>query len=217
MTRTCCLSPLLLLAASCAHLPSLSPLPEDATAATTARCQQVFPRQPWHATHTIFATLPFGQNSELLGVTATSPEGLHAVLLSPEGLTLFDGVQRRQGAAGPPLVVKRAVPPFDQPAFAASLMADVGSAFLAPPGAPLAVGRYASGDSVCRWSPLANETTDVVLGVAGTKMVLTFRNLHLVRQVALVGSGDDGFFTEVSLTVPGAGGYTLEMRLVDRE
>jgi hypothetical protein len=48
-------------------------------------------------------------------------------------------------------------------------------------------------------------------------MVLTFRNLHLVRQVALVGSGDDGFFTEVSLTVPGAGGYTLEMRLVDRE
>jgi len=208
---------LLFAGAACAHLPTLAPMAEAQKSATVARCLASFPRQPWRATHAIFATLPFGQQSQLVGVTATGPDGLHAVLLSPEGLALFDGTQRRPGAAGPPLAVRRAVPPFDRPAFAASLIADVGTVFLAPAGAPTEVGTYLTGESVCRWVLPPSEATEVILGPAGTRSLRTYRNLHLGRHVDFLGAADNGFFPEVRLVVPGAGGYTLEMRLVDHE
>jgi hypothetical protein len=199
--------------ASCAHLPPLAPVDANQARSAAERCRQAFPVQPWRATHTIFAALPFGQNSELIGVTAASAEGMHSILLSPEGLSLFDGVQRATGG----LLVHRAVPPFDRPDFAASLMADVGNAFLSPAGAPVAIGTYASGATVCRWSPPAGETTDVELGEGGPRAIRTYRALHVTREILLVGAGDKGFFPLVVLRVPGPGGYELEMRLVDHE
>jgi hypothetical protein len=202
-----------LLVASCAHLPPLTPVDANLAQRVTERCRRAFPTQPWRATHTIFATLPFGQNSEFIGVTATGVEGLRAILLSPEGLRLFDGVQRAAGG----LRVQRAVPPFDRPDFAASLMADVGSAFLSPAGAPMAIGAYASGETVCRWSPLGGETTDVALGEGGPRAIRTYRATHATREILLVGEGSGGFFPLVVLRVPGPGGYELEMKLVDRE
>jgi len=205
----------ILLAASCAHLPLLAPI--DANQAQTAaeRCRQAFPAQPWRATHTIFAALPFGMHSQLIGVTAVGAEGLHSILLSPEGLSLFDGVQRSGKNGG--LVVHRAVPPFDRPDFAASLMADVGNAFLSPAGPPAAIGTYKTGETVCRWSPPDGETTDVELGTDGPRAIRTYRAVHATREILLVGAPTGGFYPLVVLRVPGSGGYELEMRLVDHE
>jgi len=207
--------PALLLAASCAHLPGLAPVDANQAQAAAARCKQAFPPQPWRATHTLFAALPFGQNTELVGVTAVGPEGLHAILLSPEGISLFDGLQRSGPDAG--LVVRRALPPFDRPDYAASLMADVGSAFLPPAGPPLAIGTYPTGETVCRWSPPGGETTDVELGSDGPRTIRTYRGMHATREILLVGAPASGFYPLLILRVPGAGSYTLEMRLVDRE
>ena len=204
-----------LLASSCAHLPLLSPIDAGHVQAAAERCKQAFPAQPWRATHTIFAALPFGQNSQLIGVTAAGPEGLHSILLSPEGITLFDGVQRDGTAAG--LVVHRAVPPFDRADFALSLMADVGNAFLSPAGPPVAIGAYKTGETVCRWSPPGGETTDVQLGEDGPRRIRTYRDLRATREILLVGTAANGFYPLVVLRVRGSGGYELEMRLVDRE
>jgi len=205
----------ILLAASCAHLPLLAPIEASQAQTAAERCRQAFPPQPWRATHTIFAALPFGQNSQLIGVTAVGTEGLHSILLSPEGLSLFDGVQRSGKDGG--LVVHRAVPPFDRPDFAASLMADVGNAFLSPAGPPLAIGTYKTGETVCRWSPPDSETTDVELGADGPHAIRTYRAVHVTREILLVGAPTGGFYPLVVLRVPGAGGYQLEMRLVDHE
>jgi hypothetical protein len=204
---------LLLSTAACAHLPVLSPVGAGAAEEAAARCQQAFPAQPWHATHTIFASLPFGQNSGLIGATAAEAGALHAVLVSPEGVTLFDGTQR--GSA--PLTIDRAVPPFDRPIFAASLMADVGNSFLSPAGPPTAIGTYVDGATVCRWSPPGREITDVELAADGPRAIRTFWGTRLSREILLLGQPDKGFFPLVVLRVPGTGGYRLELRLVDHE
>jgi hypothetical protein len=207
---------LLLLCAACAHLPTLTPVAEDAKA-VAARCRQAYPRQPWRATHTIFATLPFGNNGGLVGVTAAGPDGLRAILLSPEGISLFDGLQNNRNPLSPDLRIDRAVPPFDRPAFGASLMADVGNAYLPPAGEPTAIGSYATGETVCRWIPERGESTDIALGSDGPRVIRTFARMHLSREIFLVGTPRDGFFPLVILNVPGAGGYRLEMQLVDHE
>jgi hypothetical protein len=202
----------LLPVAACAHLPLLAPIDVNQTQAAAEQCRQAFPAQPWRATHTIFAALPFGMNSQLIGVTAVGAEGLHTILLSPEGLSLFDGVQH-----GGKLVVHRAVSPFDRFDFAASLMADVGNAFLSPAGPPAAIGTYKTGETVCRWSPPDGETTDVELGQGGPRRIRTFRAMRATREILLVGDATGGFYPLVVMRVPGAGGYELEMRLVDHE
>src|SRR5450631_1245141 len=204
---------LLLSTAACAHLPALRPVDAESAKDAGARCQQAFPAQPWHATHTIFASLPFGQNSGLIGVTAAEAGALHAVLVSPEGVTLFDGTQR----GGVPLKIDRAVPPFDRAAFAASLMADVGNVYLSPAGPPTAIGTYLSGATVCRWSPPDRETTDVELAADGPRAIRTFRGVRLSREILLLGTPDKGFYPLVVLHVPGTGGYQLEMRLIEHE
>jgi hypothetical protein len=214
--RRAALVVLLLLGGACAHLPTLSPVADD-VGSVTEHCRQAYPHQPWRATHAIFATLPFGNNGGLVGVTAAGPDGLHAVLLSPEGISLFDGLQNNRNPLAPELTVARAVPPFDRPAFAASLMADVGNAFLPPAGAPTAIGAYATGETVCRWTPARGQTTDIEIARDGSRVIRTFERMHLTREIFLLGTPTAGFYPLLVLSVPGAGGYRLEMRLVDHE
>jgi hypothetical protein len=209
----------LLLWGGCAgHLPPLSEAGIQNRTATIAMCRQAFPPQPWRATHTIFATLPLGYNGALIGVTVAEGESLHAMLLSPEGITLFDATQTVDRDGRPSkLTVRRAVPPLDRSGFAASLLADVGNAFLPPPGDPTGVGRSTTGQIVCRWAHPDGDATEVELGTSGPARVRTYRGVRLRRAIELLGTPDHGFFPEVRLTVPGTGGYTLDLRLVDHE
>ena len=62
-----------------------------------------------------------------------------------EGFVLFDA------EAGKTLTVHRAVPPFDKPAFAAGLAADIRLAFFAPGGEPAVWGRGEEGARICRY------------------------------------------------------------------
>ena len=215
-------SPLL---AACAHLPPLAPVAAPAAAAATPRCLAAFPPPPWRATHAIFATLPFGYHGALLGVTAVESGALHAMLLAPEGITLFDGRSKgpwegplepaRVGQSPPVparvgtsyLEIAHAVPPFDRPAFASSLMADVSSGFLAPAGAPPVIGLATNGATVCRWSRPGGETTDIELAAQGPRAIRTFHGPHLSREIFLSGTPEQGFYPLVVLQVPGRGGY----------
>jgi hypothetical protein len=202
----------LLVSASCASRPPLAPLLPDAQASAAARCQQAFPRQPWRATHTLVASLPTGLAGGLIGVLSASSEGLHAVLLSPEGIRLFDGIQRHGGSGG--LTILRAVPPLDHSDFAPTLMADVGTAFLPPTGLP-AVGRNATGATVCRFDLSGHDTTEVELGRDGPVRIRSYRNGQVARDIALDGAPDRGFFPHLRLVA--LAGYTLDITLVDHD
>jgi hypothetical protein len=210
-------STLLVLGVACSHpqRPPLASLPAAARDAASARCQQAFPEQPWRATHTLLATLPLGYNGGLVGVLAVGADGLHAVLLSPEGITLFDGIQKRSGSGG--LAILRAVPPFDRSDFAAALLADVGNAFLPPGREPSEVGRGTTGETTCRWLLPNHAATEVDLLGERPARIRTYRGPTLTRQIELRGSPERGFYPQVQLVVPGPGGYTLDMSLVDHE
>ena len=69
---------------------------------------------------------------------------------------------------------------------------------------------------MCRWSR-EGETTDVVLRADRPRVIRTYREVHLTREIDLLGSAADGFFPAVHLRVPGVGGYELDIRLVAHE
>jgi hypothetical protein len=202
-----------LMVSACAHLPTLTSLSGDAARTAAVQCRQAYPTRPWRATHTLFATMPFGHNGGLLGVTSVEREDLHSILLSPEGIRLFDAIQKPDGT----LAIYRAVPPFDGPDFSRSLMRDVASSFLPPQGEPSIVGTRTTGETLCLWSAPQGETTEVELQGSRPAAIRTYLRSRLTREIVLVGTAVDGFFPEVRLRVPGTSGYSLEMRLIDHE
>ena len=85
----------------------------------------IFPVGRWESVHRIEATFR-GNSSSLLGVTKGEPSErrLQSLLLTPEGFILFDAELSEGGIA-----VRKAVAPFDSPAFARGLMEDVSLLF----------------------------------------------------------------------------------------
>ena len=105
-------------------------------------CYAIFPGEPWESVHGIEATIRGGGSSSLLGVTKGEPSErrLQSLLLTPEGFILFDAELSEDG-----LAVRKAVAPFDSPAFARGLMEDVSLLFLSHPVSPGHGGRNRMG------------------------------------------------------------------------
>src|SRR4030042_5902643 len=104
----------LMLCAGCLSMPEkelLPGAPEDLES-----CAALFPSGPWECVHKIEAVIQEGGMSfSLLGITKGDPADrkLHTVLLTPEGVILFEAEQREHT-----LSVLKAVAPFDSAAFA---------------------------------------------------------------------------------------------------
>jgi len=156
--------------------------------------------------------MPLGNNALMLGVTAHQPEGLRTVVLSPEGVALFDAT-----SAEGKLKVERAVPPFNRTGFAEGLVDDVSHSLIPPRGAATEVGVYETGEAVCRWRGAEERITDVVLSAAQPRAIRNYRGTGLLREITIVGEAADGWYLELKMRVPGAGGYTLDMKLIDHE
>jgi hypothetical protein len=203
----------LVLVSGCASLPTIAPArTADERKAITAACLGAFPDGWWGASHSIDASLPFGNNVLIIGATSVQKDGMHYVLLSPEGVALFDA-----SLIGKSIRVRRALPPFNRDGFAEGLVDDVRATFHAPSGEPLAVGLGESGSRVCRWRSDGERTTDVELSGARPKWIRSFDGSTLVREITLSGDPDAGFYPDLLLRVPGVAGYTLRMRLVSHE
>jgi len=197
------------LLASCAPGPvPLRPAPD----LTDARCRALYPAESFRAVHAIDVTLPFGGETSVLGVMAVDPatRRTRCMLLSAEGLVLFDGVLER-GAFD----VRRALAPLDDAAFAEGLAADVRLLFEAPPGPPSERGRTPDAAAVCRWSE------------EGREVELLEDGGWIARRYA--GEGERGataraeppihrgLAARMKVTTPGVAGYSLELRLLDAE
>ena len=204
---------LLLVVSGCGSLPAIAPAKTAGERrAISAACLNAFPEGSWGASHSIDASLPLGNNVLVIGVTSLQKGAMHNVLLSPEGVALFDA-----SVVGNKVLVRRALPPFNRRGFADGLVDDVKATFRPPAGEPAVIGYGESGSGLCRWRSAEDRTTDVELKGPKPAWIRSFDGHTLVREIALSGVPEGGFYPDLLLRVPGVGGYTLRMRLISHE
>jgi hypothetical protein len=212
--RVCLLVILLTLFVSCGHLPVTKTLDPATDQATMEVCESPYVKIPYRFVHTIEATLPGGRSATLIGVTLVDPsaKALHSVLMTLEGLVLFDGE-----SDGATLQVNRAVSPFDKDAVAQNMMNDVRLLFLAPEGPTVEAGVRKDGSTLCRRKGNTGETVDVLIRPDRTWKMETYVNpferLREVTATTLTG----GIPGELELKGHSYGNYTLRLKLVSAE
>jgi len=194
------------------------PLPELIAGAGEDRwCEAVFPQGRWEFVHTIDFSMADGSGTTVLGVTSLAGEEIACALMTVEGFTLFEAVYRRKEG----LEVRRAVPPFDNPAFAAGLMADVRTIFYAPFPAKVQYGRAAGQSPTCRYAGVDGRITDILPARDGCWQIRTYgADQGLIRSVAGRSCRKEGeSLIPGYLELKGFGpmSYTLKMTLIQAE
>lgn len=175
-------------------------------------CLSIFPPGTWESVHKIEALFRGGNSFTILGVTKGDPSErrLHSLLLTPEGFTLFDG-ELREGE----IVVQKAVPPFDSPAFAKGMLEDVAFLFFSPSGGPASWGKAADGTRVCRW--VGSEGFQTEIGetpTQGWQILLRDDQGQEAKKVSLKGPIAQGLAAHMELRVLRPVSYTLKMTLI---
>ncbi|MCJ7785914.1 MAG: hypothetical protein MUP41_18435 [Desulfobacterales bacterium] len=205
-----CLLGLLILSAGCVHISktSLSPgSPEDLPA-----CYAIFPAEPWESVYKLEATIRGGGSFSLLGVTKGEPSErrLQSLLLTPEGFILFDA-ELRDGE----MAVRKAVAPFDSPAFAGGLMEDVTLLFLPPQVKPTTWGKETDGKMICNWEGPHDSDTEITGSMdSGWRISRLDKKGRVIKEVVLNGPFVNGLASHVELRASRPASYRLRMTLV---
>ncbi len=176
------------------------------------RCAAVYPQGKWQFVHAIEFSMADGRSSSVVGVTVVDGNKLNCALMTIEGFTLFEARLTER------LEVDRAVPPFDNPAFATGLMEDVRALFVHPEVSEVHYGRLGDGAESCRMTGTDGEVTDVLPLENGCWQIRTYDAGQLIRTIIARScrSVDSTVIpAELELTVPGPAGYILKMTLID--
>jgi hypothetical protein len=212
------LSILFLCLAACASdrrpLPALT-VSEDMTGAKG--CEAVYPQGRWQFIHSIDFSMQDGSGGTVIGVTSLAGDEITCVLMTIEGFTLFEAAYQE----GKGLAVKRAVPPFDKPAFAEGLMRDVRMIFLAPSVQTMRYGRTADNAPICRYTGIDGRILDILPATDDCWQIRTYTSA-LVMDRSIVGRscqkmGDSLIPEHLELRGFGQAGYTLKMTLIHAE
>ena len=85
----------MLLLTACAGMPRINAVDTARASKALKACENAFPDGKWQFAHVIEANLPGGREAQLIGVTEMSskPERIHAVMMTIEGLVLFDALE----------------------------------------------------------------------------------------------------------------------------
>ncbi len=206
-----------LLVFSCTSFPEIRPLEKMRRSDAVLRCTSVYPRKSFRAVHTIDASMPMGKSSSMMGASQvdTKRRTLRAVLVSIEGLTLFDATSTR-GV----LRVHRAIAPFDDMDFARGLINDVSLVLLAPAGKLEKLGEDSHGRLVCRYAGADGSRLDLIpaVGSSSTLVRVYDPDAVLVRTAEFFdASGPLGLAKKVVLRAPGLVGYELSLSLLGAE
>lgn len=129
---------------ACAAIPQYKPLNPQSGAV----CPDIFSAKAFRTVHQIELNSAHIGKSIFIGAAKVEParDALHAVLMSVEGMVLFEAE-----CEGADLRVISAFPPLNDPAFAKGLMADVLFVLLKPAGPPAEQGIDEQGLTACRW------------------------------------------------------------------
>ncbi len=174
-------------------------------------CYALFPTGPWESVHRIEATIR-GGSSSLLGVTKGEPSEhkLQTVLLAPEGFILFDA-ELREGR----IAVRKAVAPFDSPAFARGLMEDVSLLFLPPQVKPTTWRKETDGTMICNWEEHDEPHMEIRGSTDGGWRILRGdKKGKVLKEVVLNGPFVNGLASRVDLRAFKPASYRLRMTLV---
>ncbi|MGD9330237.1 MAG: hypothetical protein PVJ53_02940 [Desulfobacterales bacterium] len=216
MNRTSLLPLLILLIASCRSLPAIDPVVSTSEAMAEA-CEEVFPRRPWRMVHSIKTDLPGGRRGVMIGVVALAPgdRTVACALLSIEGLRLFEA--QDDGT----LTVRRALPPFDQPALAEGMMQDIRMLFFPPANPPLVSGRMASGNPGCRYA-LTDGYQDIIRQPTGALVIQRYdqrnrltRRVHITRCRPENAGNSEALPCRIRLEAFQPAEYRLDLELVE--
>jgi hypothetical protein len=173
-------------------------------------CYAIFPAGPWESVHKIEATFG-GGSSSLIGVTKGEPSErrLQSVLLTPEGFVLFDAERRIKGVS-----VRRAVAPFDSPAFARGLIEDVSFLFFPPAGKPTAWGKETNGTTICKWENPENSTEITGSMDHGWRILRRNKCGEVIKEIVLSGPFLNGLASRIQYRAFKPAPYTLRMTLI---
>lgn len=211
---------LLSLLVSCAaekqqRLPEFVPeAPHSVIPEQKRSCELIYPEGKWLFTHSIEFTLAGGAGNTLLGVTVLDGNEIDCALMTIEGLTLFEAQFTDR------LEVVRAIPPFDNPAFAAGLMDDVRAIFTRLPG-NIQYGSLGENAAWCRITAEDGRVTDVMPSDNEGWRINTY-STELIRTRTIIARSSRTVASslipeKLELTVPGPTGYTLKMNLISAE
>jgi len=205
-----CLLGLLILSAGCVSISkaTLGPgSPEDLPG-----CYAIFPAEPWESVYKLEATIRGGGSFSLLGVTKGEPSErrLQSLLLTPEGFILFDAELR-----GGEMAVRKAMAPFDSPAFAGGLMEDVSLLFLPPKDKPTGWEKKTEGTMICNWEGPDDSHTEVTGSMErGWRILRRDKYREVMKEVVLKGPFVNGLASRVELHAFEPTSYRLRMTLV---
>ncbi|MGO8987362.1 MAG: hypothetical protein ACLQGU_06240 [bacterium] len=174
-------------------------------------CYAIFPGGLWESVHRIEATIR-GGSSSLLGVTKGEPSErrLQSLLLTPEGFILFDAELSEGGIA-----VRKAVVPFDSPAFARGLMEDVSLLFLPPQVKPTAWGMETDGTMICDWEDRDDSYTEISGAMdSGWRILRQNKKGKVIKEIVLNGPFVNGLASRIELRAFKPAPYRLRMTLV---
>lgn len=180
-------------------------------------CESVYPRGHWQFVHAIEFFMQDGSGGTVLGVTSLAGDEITCALMTVEGFTLFEAVSRK----GEPLEVRRAVPPFDKPAFAEGLLDDVRAIFLPPAVKNIQYGQLGDKALVCRYAGADGRITDILPSADGCWQIKTYTpELRMDRSIVAQSCkkrGNSLIPEHLELTGFRNSGYTLKMTLIQAE
>jgi hypothetical protein len=205
-----CLLGFLILSAGCAPISETTLRPGSPN--DLPGCYAIFPGEPWESVHRIEATIRGGGSSSLLGVTKGDPSErrLQSLLLTPEGFILFDAELSEGGIA-----VRKAVAPFDSPAFARGLMEDVSLLFLPPQVKPTAWGMETDGTMICNWEDRDDSHTEISGSMdSGWRILRQNKKGKVIKEIVLNGPFVNGLASRIELRAFKPVPYRLRLTLV---
>jgi len=204
---------LLLFTISCSGIPKLVHDP-----AVQKSCGLPFPKGNWQFIHSIDANMP-GGTASVIGITDISSDLgiIHCIIVSIEGLVLFDGVYRGE------VVINRGIQPFDSREFAKGLMNDIRMVFFRPVGELTGTGVLSNGSHVCRYKHDAMTIVDVIIDPNHNWEIRQYVNGSLSRSVKAyikeraIDGVQKAFPGRIELSVNEDPGYALTLRLIRAE
>ena len=175
-------------------------------------CLKCFPEGAFEVTHTIEGTFRGGRRIDMIGVSRVNGHGrgFRSVLMTPEGMVLFDGARTSQET-----LVYRALPPFDAQDFSSALLTDVELMLFPPKGNYLESGITRDGRRVCRWRNENGDLVEMTVNSDAWEEDIFKAGGGLVRRLKAEGEREPGFYKTVVITAPGPAGYTLKLHLLE--
>lgn len=175
-----------------------------------------FPEKKYQLTHSIKAELPNGDLLLVIGVTVVDPDerSIHAVMMSVEGLVLFDINYKNNNVN-----VNRGIPGMqsvDSIEFARSLMEDLKLIYFKP-GCGITEAGQLSGKYTERYKCNEETVIDIIEEGRTVKINKYDSSNSIVRVVNIFSINNNGLPELLELTAPGIFGYSLYMKLVNSE